>query len=259
VVVDDRRVGLVREVPPGAGGPRGRPHPAPQTLVGRPLSREPQALVAHVVEKHHRARPPGMSRDVGTRAAQAGVVEVRALLGQALRRLLAVEEDQPDLARAPRSLQPLQVAPQLDDDRAAGRAVVRADEALRLDERVVVRADDEPGPAALERPDHVAQPRLSRNRLEAAAGKARTQALGHRAQLRRTGRALAVTQLQAHEPPRGLDVEAVRGGDPRGRRARRRGVRGPTRGKAGQRGQDGGGGEQRAHRLDPRTSGWREP
>ena len=80
---------------------------------------------------------------VGARAAQAGVVEVAALLGQPGRGLLAVEEDEADLARAGRDVRPGERARHPDDDRRAGRAVVGADEALRLDERVVVRADDD--------------------------------------------------------------------------------------------------------------------
>src|SRR5215211_4873571 len=100
VVVDERRPNRrweVADCPYPAGA---RPQLRPEVPRGVPLTRQPESLVADVVEQDHRGGSGRVRLCIGARAAQAAVVEVRALLRQPERWLLTVEEDEADLAPA---------------------------------------------------------------------------------------------------------------------------------------------------------------
>jgi hypothetical protein len=103
-------------------------------------------------------------------APQAVAVEIGALLGQPGGRLLSVEQDEAHLPSTGGTADSAERARRLDHHRRAGRAVVGGDEAGRLDERVVVRADHDAGSAAAQRTHHVAQPGLAGEWLESPAG-----------------------------------------------------------------------------------------
>src|SRR3954452_2377982 len=146
---------------------------------------------------------------IGARAAQAAVVEVRALLRETRGRLLTVEEDEANLPPARLQLHLPQRVCDLHDDGRARSAVVRADEALGIGERVVVSADHDAGAGPRDRPDDVAQPRLAWQRLEASVREPYAQPRRQCLQLGRARWPLAVAQLHPHERPRTAGVETV--------------------------------------------------
>jgi hypothetical protein len=82
--------------------------------------------------------------DVCLRPAKRRAIEVVRGIGL----FLAVEQDEPDLARVPRAREARERPRQLHDDRGARGAVVGADVAGDDGLGVVVRADDDRAPAA---------------------------------------------------------------------------------------------------------------
>src|SRR6185312_16008750 len=135
-------------------------------------------------------------------------------------------QDEPNLTPTGGLVQPLQRASDADHHSRARRAVVGADEPLRLHERVVVGADDDAGLLARQGPDDVAQPSLARNRLEPPLRQHPPQPLGKPPKLRRPRGPLTNPDLLLDEPPRSIRVEPV---DPQPTTGSLRIVRRPAR------------------------------
>ena len=163
MVVGDRRPGAGR----GTSRSRRRAWAAARTsLHSSGVRRAPRAGAAAPCWRRSRAAPSRRPRspwrsDVRARAAQADGVEVGLLLGQALGRAPRRRRAR-SAARARRRAGPRAAISRASWTTIAdpGRAVVGADEALRLDQRVVVRADHERG---------LASPARRRRRCAAAA------------------------------------------------------------------------------------------
>ena len=193
----------VREHGRRADAPRGRPQPPPERGIGEAFSRQREISIGDEVEQDHRLGVL-VPRRSHLAPAQARLQEAA---GRVRRRLLAVEEDEDDRrAKLPRLDRPRE----LDDERRAARAVVRADEAGQV-LRVVVRSDDDRarGIAAGHEADDVAQ--AAGHGLEPSVGQLGLQLCRELPRGRRSGRPRPEAHL-AHEPrPGRLFVHAIDG------------------------------------------------
>ncbi len=184
------------------------PHLVPQRGGRGALAREPDALVADVVEQDHRPDLLGVELDVGLRAAQRVGVEVVGRRGL----LLAVEEDEADARRDRAALHLLERAGQLDHGADRGGGVVGADEALGPVDGVVVGADDDHRSGPRQVADDVAQAGMCEHVLEAAVGQLGAQLQRDAAERRRARGARPGVDLQLGRRHRARAVEAVDGG-----------------------------------------------
>ena len=205
MVVEDARLRLVGEDRLDADALGRRPDVVPQRGGRGALAREPDALVADVVQQDHRPDLLGVQLDVGLRATQRVGVEVVGRRGL----LLAVEEDEADAGRDRAALDLLERARQLDDRADRGGGVVGADEALGPVDGVVVGADDDHRAGARQVADDVAQAGLCQDVLEAPVGQLGAQLDGDAAQRRRARRARPGVDLHLGRRHRALAVEAV--------------------------------------------------
>src|SRR5215204_3286388 len=173
------------------------------------LTRNARVAVGDVVEQDHVPDLASVGRGVDAGTAQRAELEV--LLVAAGWVLLAVEEDEADLAMAGRELGG-QRAGELDHARGAGGAVVGADEAARLVLGVVVGADQDRGPGPRQDAHDVPEAALragAPDGLEVRIGEIPAQRHGEVAELLRASRTLTNRDLRADQRHRPVGVEAV--------------------------------------------------
>ena len=219
MVVGHGAAGARRERRAGADRLRRAPQPGPERQVGRRLAPDPHPLAGDEVEQDHRAQLVGVARRVGL-ASRAGRWRGTAR--------------ESSVASSPSNSTKRSSARPAGGPRRAGRGRARPPRRSRRRRRWrrrsragpwcrSARAISDRRPRARDPPDDVAQPRMARHALEAAARQLAPQSPREPAQRGRARRTRAQLDLAAQLGERARGVEAIAlGGGPLRRRGRGR-------------------------------------